>query len=169
MFKEDAALSRFPFSIVWTPLPLISWLLPFVGHLGIADSRGVIYDFAGPFTISVDSFAFGAPVRVLRLHPERAAAAAAAAADAGATRAELEAARCKGAEARDALAAAEAERSAWLAQLEGEGSQMRSLLTEAREAKEHMLGASTCAEWRGGGRVGSRSRLVGAYVVGCDG
>ena len=83
-FKEDAALSRFPFSVVWTPLPLITWLLPFVGHLGIADSRGVIYDFAGPFTIGVDSFAFGAPVRVLRLRPERAAAASVAAASAAA-------------------------------------------------------------------------------------
>jgi hypothetical protein len=36
--------SRFPFSIVWSPLPGITWFLPFVGHMGITDSRGVIYD-----------------------------------------------------------------------------------------------------------------------------
>ena len=77
-FAEDVARSRFPFCVVWTPLPLITWILPFIGHMGIADSRGVIYDFAGPFTIGVDSFAFGEPVRVLRLRPERAAATAAA-------------------------------------------------------------------------------------------
>jgi hypothetical protein len=36
--------SRFPFSIVWSPLPVITWFLPIVGHMGITDSRGVIYD-----------------------------------------------------------------------------------------------------------------------------
>ena len=83
-FEEDVARARFPFSVVWTPLPLITWLLPFVGHMGITDSRGVIYDFAGPYTIGVDSFAFGEPVRVLRLRPERASASASAAAAAAA-------------------------------------------------------------------------------------
>lgn len=61
--KEKATinpeLARFPFCIVWTPLPLISWLLPFIGHTGIAMSNGVIHDFAGPYYISVDDLAFG--------------------------------------------------------------------------------------------------------------
>lgn len=26
---------RFPYCIVWTPLPVISWFLPFIGHVGI--------------------------------------------------------------------------------------------------------------------------------------
>jgi hypothetical protein len=43
----DHATQRYPYCIVWTPLPVISWFLPFIGHTGIADSRGVIYDFAG--------------------------------------------------------------------------------------------------------------------------
>lgn len=51
--------ARFPFCIVWTPLPLISWFLPFIGHTGIAMSDGTIHDFAGPYYISVDDFAFG--------------------------------------------------------------------------------------------------------------
>lgn len=55
----DAQKARFPFCIVWTPLPLITWLLPFIGHTGIAMSDGVIHDFAGPYTISVDDLAFG--------------------------------------------------------------------------------------------------------------
>lgn len=50
---------RFPFCIVWTPLPLISWFLPFIGHTGIAMSDGVIHDFAGPYTVTVDDLAFG--------------------------------------------------------------------------------------------------------------
>lgn len=38
---------RYPFCIVWTPIPLITWLLPFIGHMGIATSMGRIRDFAG--------------------------------------------------------------------------------------------------------------------------
>ena len=48
---------------MWTPIPVISWLLPFVGHMGICTSKGVILDFAGPYFISVDSLAFGNPAR----------------------------------------------------------------------------------------------------------
>lgn len=57
--KIDAEKARFPYCIVWTPLPLITWFLPFIGHTGIAMSDGVIHDFAGPFTITVDDLAFG--------------------------------------------------------------------------------------------------------------
>jgi hypothetical protein len=38
---------RYPYCIVWTPLPPITWLVPFIGHMGIATSAGIIYDFAG--------------------------------------------------------------------------------------------------------------------------
>lgn len=36
-----------PLSLVWTPIPLISWLLPFIGHLGITDSDGWLHDWHG--------------------------------------------------------------------------------------------------------------------------
>lgn len=39
--------------------------------MGIADSRGVIYDFAGPYTIGEDNFAFGHPSRYLQLSPDK--------------------------------------------------------------------------------------------------
>ncbi len=55
----DPENARFPHCIVWTPLPLISWILPFIGHTGIAMSDGVIHDFAGPYTITIDDLAFG--------------------------------------------------------------------------------------------------------------
>lgn len=42
-----------PTSIVWAPLPLLSWILPLVGHVGITDSSGHIWDFAGPYQINV--------------------------------------------------------------------------------------------------------------------
>ena len=47
----------------------ITWLLPFIGHTGIADENGVIYDFAGPYSIGRGSMAFGAPTRYLKLDP----------------------------------------------------------------------------------------------------
>jgi transmembrane protein 222 len=66
----DIEKSRFPYCIVWTPIPMITWFFPFIGHTGITDSRGVIYDFAGPYTISVDDLSFGKPCRIIRLRPE---------------------------------------------------------------------------------------------------
>ena len=40
-------------------MPCITWLLPFIGHTGIATTDGKINDFDGPYHISVDNFAFG--------------------------------------------------------------------------------------------------------------
>jgi len=67
----DVEKQRFPYSIVWTPLPPLNWILPFVGHMGIADSKGIIYDFAGPYTIGVDEFAFGKVAKYWRLDPKK--------------------------------------------------------------------------------------------------
>lgn len=39
------------------------------GHTGIADSRGVIYDFAGPYTIGVGKLTFSPPTRYIQLDP----------------------------------------------------------------------------------------------------
>jgi hypothetical protein len=41
------------------------------GHMGIANSDGVIFDFAGPYTINADSMTFGAPTRYLTLDPHK--------------------------------------------------------------------------------------------------
>eukprot|EP00041_Stephanoeca_diplocostata_P005764 m.68288 g.68288 ORF g.68288 m.68288 type:complete len:204 (-) comp15983_c0_seq1:29-640(-) len=63
--------SRFPYCIVWSPLPLISWFLPMIGHLGICNSAGIIYDFGGPYFIAEDHMTFGRPTRYYRLSPSR--------------------------------------------------------------------------------------------------
>lgn len=65
----DVSRSRFPFALVWSPLPGITACVPVVGHMGICDSRGVIYDFGGPYYISVDSMSFGAPYLYFELDP----------------------------------------------------------------------------------------------------
>uniref|UniRef100_A0A1X7T0A1 Transmembrane protein 222 n=1 Tax=Amphimedon queenslandica TaxID=400682 RepID=A0A1X7T0A1_AMPQE len=49
----DTSRNRYPYSIVWTPLPIITWFFPFIGHMGICTSAGIIRDFAGPYYVSV--------------------------------------------------------------------------------------------------------------------
>ena len=66
----DADQARFPYCIVWTPLPLITWFLPFIGHTGIAMSDGIIHDFAGPYTVTVDDLAFGETHKYVQLEIE---------------------------------------------------------------------------------------------------
>ncbi|GFR49567.1 hypothetical protein Agub_g11614 [Astrephomene gubernaculifera] len=66
-----------PYAIVWSPIPLISWLMPFIGHMGICSSSGRTYDFAGPFTVNEDCLLFGKPTRYLTLGPQAAKQAAA--------------------------------------------------------------------------------------------
>ncbi|XP_030765116.1 transmembrane protein 222 isoform X2 [Sitophilus oryzae] len=65
----DVVRSRFPFCIVWTPIPLLTWLFPFIGHMGIALSSGVIRDFAAPYYVSEDNMAFGKPTKYWQLQP----------------------------------------------------------------------------------------------------
>lgn len=58
---------KYPFCIVWTPIPVLTWFFPFIGHMGIGMSNGVIRDFAGPYFVSEDNMAFGRPTRYLVL------------------------------------------------------------------------------------------------------
>lgn len=58
----------FPYCVVWCPIPVLSWLLPFVGHMGICTSTGKILDFAASFYVSADAMAFGNPTRYLQHH-----------------------------------------------------------------------------------------------------
>ncbi len=45
------------------------WLFPFIGHMGICTSEGVIRDFAGPYFVSEDDMAFGWPTRYMHMDP----------------------------------------------------------------------------------------------------
>eukprot|EP00804_Cyclotella_cryptica_P023149 CCRYP_000354-RB/>CCRYP_000354-RB protein AED:0.06 eAED:0.06 QI:345/1/1/1/0.66/0.5/4/398/176 len=63
-----ADASPLSFTILWSPLPPITWVLPFIGHMGIATSRGVACDFQGPYTVGERGrMAFGKPTRALRI------------------------------------------------------------------------------------------------------
>ncbi|KAM7276099.1 hypothetical protein ACFE04_017965 [Oxalis oulophora] len=63
----DTDKAKFPCCLVWTPLPVISWLAPFIGHVGICREDGAIIDFTGSNFINVDDFAFGAAARYVQL------------------------------------------------------------------------------------------------------
>jgi|TARA_B110000208_G_C11596781_1_gene368441 transmembrane protein 222 len=67
--KIDVAAGLYPYCIVWSPLPMITWLCPIIGHMGICDSQGIIWDFAGPYSINRNDMAFGRPTRYLQLDP----------------------------------------------------------------------------------------------------
>jgi hypothetical protein len=61
--NEDLA-----FTLLWSPLPPITWVLPFIGHTGIADSRGISSDFQGPYSVGDQGrMAFGPPTRALKV------------------------------------------------------------------------------------------------------
>ncbi|KAG8381816.1 hypothetical protein BUALT_Bualt05G0012200 [Buddleja alternifolia] len=65
--EVDLKKATFPCCVVWTPLPIVSWLAPFIGHVGICREDGTILDFSGSNFVNVDAFAFGSVARYLQL------------------------------------------------------------------------------------------------------
>lgn len=63
--ETDQSHQQHELCILWSPLPIITWFLPFVGHLGMSDSSGTMNDFQGPYTVGQDNhrMAFGRPTR----------------------------------------------------------------------------------------------------------
>ncbi|ESO90456.1 hypothetical protein LOTGIDRAFT_164035 [Lottia gigantea] len=59
--------SRYPHCIVWTPIPCLTWFLPFIGHMGIATISGIIRDFGGPYYVAEDNMSFGIPTKYWQL------------------------------------------------------------------------------------------------------
>ncbi|KAI4386785.1 hypothetical protein MLD38_004687 [Melastoma candidum] len=64
----DPSRVRFPYCIVWSPLPVI---ISFIGHVGICREDGIIQDFAGPNFFFVDNFTLGAATRYIQISPEK--------------------------------------------------------------------------------------------------
>lgn len=65
--RVDPSRDCFPACIVWCPIGPLTALFPFIGHMGIGDSKGVMFDFAGPYTIGTRKLAFGNPTRYVQL------------------------------------------------------------------------------------------------------
>ncbi|XP_076952405.1 protein REVERSION-TO-ETHYLENE SENSITIVITY1-like [Bidens hawaiensis] len=63
----DPTKARFPCCLVWTSLPVVSWLAPFIGHVGLCMEDGTIVDFSGSNFVNVDEFAYGSVARYIQL------------------------------------------------------------------------------------------------------
>ncbi len=61
----------FPMSIVWSPIPMLTWILPISGHLGMSASDGLISDFGGSFYIHQHRrrTAFGPVTKFVHIRP----------------------------------------------------------------------------------------------------
>mmetsp|Transcript_2413 Transcript_2413/g.4871 ORF Transcript_2413/g.4871 Transcript_2413/m.4871 type:complete len:213 (+) Transcript_2413:18-656(+) len=67
----DFQNNRFPFCVVWQPFPPLTWFIPWIGHTGIADSTGRIFDFQGPYTVIEDDMMLGRATKYLPLDPDK--------------------------------------------------------------------------------------------------
>lgn len=67
MPRVSHARHRYPACIVWTPIPPITALCPYIGHVGVCSSEGVVFDWVG--IINRDHMAFGWPVRYIQFDP----------------------------------------------------------------------------------------------------
>lgn len=63
--------NRFPFSVVFQPFMPLTCCFPCIGHMGIADSNGIIYDFQGPYFVQSDNMMLGPATRYMRLDPNQ--------------------------------------------------------------------------------------------------
>ncbi|BFU22594.1 hypothetical protein EHI8A_059880 [Entamoeba histolytica HM-1:IMSS-B] len=49
--KVNPESKYFPLCICWSTIPILSWLVPCLGHTAISDPNGWIYDFQGSYSI----------------------------------------------------------------------------------------------------------------------
>ena len=63
----NAQKNRYPYCIVWTPIPFLTYIIPSIGHTGIATSEGIIHDFAASFYVNIDEMSFGKPTKYYQL------------------------------------------------------------------------------------------------------
>jgi len=61
--KIDHFRGRYPHSLVWTPITVITWFFPIFGHIGIAYTNGKVRDFADAFVVPEDRMTYGRPVK----------------------------------------------------------------------------------------------------------
>jgi len=63
---DDGLPRKFPSSIVWCPIPVLTWICPVIGHLGVAYSDGTVCDFQGSYHVSeAGHLAFGEVTRYI--------------------------------------------------------------------------------------------------------
>ena len=61
-------MTNYELSIVWTALPVFTWLVPVIGHTSIGSSSGQTSEFSGSYDISNNTSVFGKPRKVIKLY-----------------------------------------------------------------------------------------------------
>lgn len=51
--KVNPLKDHYPMCIVWSPIPVLSYVAPIIGHTGIVLSDGTIHDFGASYYIHV--------------------------------------------------------------------------------------------------------------------
>lgn len=65
----DIDRGRWPYCVVWTPIPVLTWFLPIFGHTAIGSSKGIIYDFTDDVEINMDNQSYGKPTKFYQFTP----------------------------------------------------------------------------------------------------
>ena len=68
---EDYVIDNISCSLVWTSIPVLSYIFPFLGHVGITDSIGRIHDFGSSHYVSVDQMTYGNPDKIVHFEITR--------------------------------------------------------------------------------------------------
>lgn len=56
-----------PYALLWSPIPFISTIIPFIGHISVCSSNGTIHDFFSSKYISLNQINYGAPYKYINL------------------------------------------------------------------------------------------------------
>ena len=74
--EGEPILGDYACCILWTAIHPITWMLPFIGHMGVCDSSGLLHDWGGgPVQACPPKhMAFGQPCRYIRFRPKDRAA-----------------------------------------------------------------------------------------------
>lgn len=56
-----------PYAFLWSPIPFISTILPFIGHISVCSSNGTIHDFFSSKYISINQINYGSPYKYINL------------------------------------------------------------------------------------------------------
>lgn len=70
IYKIDIRNRRYPYCLVMTPVRILSWIFPVVGHMGIAQSDGVVRDFYRSYRVSIDTKRYSRRLQIMPLNPK---------------------------------------------------------------------------------------------------
>lgn len=56
-----------PYTLLWSSIPFISTIFPFLGHISVCSSNGTIHDYFSSKYISIDQLNYGSPAKIINL------------------------------------------------------------------------------------------------------